>query len=326
MNGAVARAEASAMLPSVKPPPCALDKLLASFLAGRCPATVEAYRRDLADFTAFVKAASIDEAAAALLGNGQGEANRIALDYVAHLQARGLAPATTRRRLAALRSLCKVARLIGMIPWRLEVNAPKVRRLKDCRGCGPSGYRKLLAAARSHGDSTKAARDVAMLRVMGDLALRRGETAALDVEDLDLEGERIAVTGKGSGGEKEWLTIPKETADVIRQWLDAKKGLGLPAQGPLFTSLDHRNGTRRISTAGIYDVLKKLGAKAGLKRRTTPHGLRHNAVTMVLDVTGGDLRSAQRFARHADPKTTLAYDDNRKDMAGQAARMIAAMV
>ncbi len=225
MNGTFPQADESAMLPSVKQQTCATHKLLAAFVAGRSAATMKAYSRDLKDFAEFVEAESIDAAAEALLGSGQGEANGLALDYMAHLQARQLAPATVRRRLAALRSLCKVARLIGMIPWRLEVSAPKVGKFRDTRGPGLAGYRKLLAAARSHGNPAKAARDAAILRLMGDRGLRRGEVTALDMEDLDLEDERIAVTGKGSGGEKEWLTIPKETVSAIRQWLDAREGL-----------------------------------------------------------------------------------------------------
>ncbi len=325
MKRAVSQTAGSPMLPSVKPRAYAADKLLAAFLAGRAPATMEAYSRDLADFAAFVGAASIDEAAAALLGNGQGEANRIVLDYRAHLESRGLAPATVRRRLASLRALCKVGRLLCVIQWRLDVPAPRVSRCRDTRGCGLDGLRALLAAAREQVNPVKVARDVAMLRLMGDVALRRGEVTGPDMGDLDLDGERVAVRGKGQGGQKQWITIAPQTVKAIREWVNARARLDLPKDGPLFVNLDHRDGKGRLKPGGLYAVLGKLGEAAGIAR-WHPHGLRHAAVTAVLDITGGDLRTAQKFARHADPKTTLAYDDALRDVAGEATRMLAAMV
>ena len=59
MSGTFSQADGSAMLPSVKPQPCTPDELLAAFLAGRAATTMDAYRRDLADFARFVKAESI---------------------------------------------------------------------------------------------------------------------------------------------------------------------------------------------------------------------------------------------------------------------------
>jgi integrase len=51
-----------------------------------------------------------------------------------------------------------------------------------------------------------------------------------------------------------------------------------------------------------------------------PHGLRHAAVTAVLDA-GASTRDAQRFSRHKDPRTLLRYDDNRNraDLRGRLA-------
>jgi integrase/recombinase XerC len=49
-----------------------------------------------------------------------------------------------------------------------------------------------------------------------------------------------------------------------------------------------------------------------------PHGLRHTAITAVLDA-GASTRDAQRFSRHEDPRTLLRYDDNRADLRGRLA-------
>lgn len=70
------------------------------------------------------------------------------------------------------------------------------------------------------------------------------------------------------------------------------------------------------------DARAALGRRAGVPVR--PHGLRHAAITTGLEATGGDVRRVARFARHADVRTTMRYDDERADLAGSVARLVAA--
>jgi integrase/recombinase XerC len=71
-------------------------------------------------------------------------------------------------------------------------------------------------------------------------------------------------------------------------------------------------------------MIRRLSDRAGFKAR--PHGIRHAAVTAVLDATGGDVRKAQAFARHKSAATTMVYDDNRADLGGQASKILGALV
>ena len=95
--------------------------LVVAFFSGRNPRTLRAYRQDLEDFQGFTQAPSLQAAAALLTSQGSGPANGVALAYRASLQERGLSPATINRRLAALRSLVKLARVLGLVVWELEV-------------------------------------------------------------------------------------------------------------------------------------------------------------------------------------------------------------
>jgi integrase/recombinase XerC len=67
-------------------------------------------------------------------------------------------------------------------------------------------------------------------------------------------------------------------------------------------------------------VVRRLGEAAGVRVR--PHGLRHSSITRVLDLSGGDIRAAQRFSRHKDVRVLERYDDSREDLAGQLARRL----
>src|SRR5262245_13412596 len=99
----------------------AASRLLAAFFGGRKAETIKAYQADLEDFRAFLQARTLDQATGLLLARGLGEANALVLDYKARLLERKLTPATINRRLAALRSLVKLARTLGLISWRLEI-------------------------------------------------------------------------------------------------------------------------------------------------------------------------------------------------------------
>ena len=172
------------------------SRLVSAFLSGRNEQTLRAYRQDLEDFRGFVGVLTLDEAAGLLLGRGHGGANGLALSYRTVLVDRGLASNTINRRLAALRSLVKLARTLGLVPWTLEVGNVKAQPYRDTRGPGREGFCRMLAELERRGDR-KASRDKIMIRLLYDLGLRRGEVVSLDVADMDLEAGTVAVPGKG---------------------------------------------------------------------------------------------------------------------------------
>jgi integrase/recombinase XerC len=293
-----------------------LRRLHDDFFAGLKPNTLRTYRQALADFATFVGAADGREAAGMLLSRGHGEANHLALAYRAGMVERDLSANTINNRLAALRSLVKLARTLGLIGWTIDVGSVKAKPYRDTAGCGADGYRRLLAHLDGRGDP-KTIRDRAIVRLLFERALRRGEVASLDVEHLDLDAGTISVIGKGST-ERDSLTLPEPTRRALAEWL-AIRGT---APGPLFTNLDRaRKGTGRLTGAGIWAIVTTLGETTGQTVR--PHGLRHAAITTALDATRGDVRAVQKFSRHAKVDTVLVYDDARRDIGGDVAKLVA---
>ena len=294
------------------------EMLLRAFWSGRNPRTLAAYQQDWADFCTFLGVSDSSEAAIRLISLSGGEANATALYYQSHLMERGLAAATVNRRLAALRSLVKLARTLGLVNWTLEIASLKSCSYRDTRGPGSRGVSLLVQTAKSRSDA-KGTRDTAILRLLYDLGLRRGEAVNLDLADLDSEAGTLAVIGKGRT-ERESLTLPEPTQAALKSWISARG----TEPGPLFTNFDRAGKGKRLTGRSVERIVKRLGKEAGVAAR--PHGLRHAAITEALDLTRGDVRAVQRFSRHRDLRTLTIYDDNRRDMGGEVAKLVAETV
>jgi len=304
-------------LDTVSPALSQAQELIQAFLSGRSPRTIEAYKHDLMDFARYLGAPDINSAAKLLLTKQQGDANHIVLRYRNEMLDRQLSPATVNRRLAAIRSLVGLAQTLGMVNWTLSVRGVRSQAYRDTTGPGAGGFKLLLKALEGR-DGPKSARDRAIVRLLHDVALRRGEVVGLDVTDVDLERGVAHVLGKGKL-QRQTITLPEPTKEAVAKWLEVA---GWPLEGPLFTNFDRAAKGRRLTGRSVNRVLGRLGEKVGIEVR--PHGLRHAGITRALDVTHGDVRAVQKFSRHADVRTLMVYDDNRTDLGGQVASLVAA--
>jgi len=302
------------------PPPVQAHRLVAAFLSGRNARTIKAYGQDLADFQAFVVAATVDEAARTLLSEGHGAANILAFSYKTHLVERGLQAATINRRLAALRSLTHLARTFGLVPWKLEVQNVRAEAYRDTRGPGKQGFRCLLEEV-GRKKTKKTIRDKAILRLLYDLALRCGEVVSLDLEDVDLNTSTLAVRGKGRSS-KQLLTLPEPTKAALKDWMESR---GIQP-GPLFTNCDRAGKGQRLTGTSIYRMVRGLGQKNGFKVR--PHGLRHTAITEACksaQANGIGLEEVLDFSRHSRKSLSIlmVYRDRERNVQGQLAALVA---
>lgn len=302
--------------------------VLAAWLAGKDGKTVEAYHRDVAAFTAYLgqytAAPYLEEAAPrtldAFLAADAATAHAVAHGYRAALLEARAASATVNRRLTALRSVVKFARMVGRVTWTLELPGVEAAKYRDTRGPGAHGFRAMLGAV-AEAAPARSARDAAVLRLLFDLALRRAEVVSLDRAHLDLDAGTLEVLGK-KRRERERLTLPAPTRAALAAWCVVRGN----APGPLFTNFDRaaKNAAAggRLTGRSVARLVAAAGAEAGLGA-VRPHGLRHAAITHALDVVGGDVRRVARFSRHRDLRTLTVYDDNRQDLAGAVAALVA---
>jgi integrase/recombinase XerC len=287
--------------------------LVGAFFAGRKRTTVDAYRRDLVDFGRFL---GVDhrEIPRALLDLDQGQANLTAHQYRADLLARGLSPASVNRHLAAVRSLVKMLRTMGRLPYTLDVEPVKGAAYRDTRGPGDDVVRRMVATLAA-GRGRAAARDLALVRLLDGVGLRRGEAVGLDLADVDLDARAVWIMGKGRT-ERERLTMPERTAAAVAAWIITRG----QEPGPLFVNFDRAGKGGRLTGRSVARIVARVGATVGAKVR--PHGIRHTSITRAVTLTGGDVTAVKAFSRHRDVRTVMVYVDHTRDLQGQLAGMV----
>jgi integrase/recombinase XerC len=281
------------------------EGLTAAFLASFGTHTRRAYERDLRAWSEFLRVNTKEEGVKELLAQSSYSANALMHDYKAQMVAKGFASSYINRRLACLCSLVRLGRMVGLCSFEFKVSNVPVTSLRDTRGPGKEGVSQLLQSLVGKLD-TKSIRDLALLRMLYGLALRRNEVLSLDFEHLEME----------KNAERERLKLPKLCKEALEAWLLIRG----KEPGPLFTSLSPWKLGERMSGNGLYMIVEKIGKKAGVSVK--PHGLRHAAITEALEATNGNLRAVQKFSRHKDPKMLMIYDDARQDLQSQVADLV----
>ncbi len=255
---------------------------------GSSPHTLRSYRVDLDDFHAFLAATAPEITVTDVDA-------RLVRAYLARLHARGLAPASIGRRLAAVRSWLKFLVRRGVLaasPAR-DVRSPRLPRTLP--NFLPVDDAKLLVDGRAVGGAERA-RDLAILELLYASGLRVSELASLDVDDLDRADRTLRVTGKG--GKERIVPYGAAAARAVEAYL-AKQGRD---DGPLFVNV--RGG--RLSVRSVGTIVRRSARAAGIARRVTPHTLRHSFATHLLDA-GADLRAIQELLGHSRLSTTQRY-------------------
>lgn len=278
----------------------AIDAYL-TFLAaerGLSPATIRAYRGDLADFAAS-RGTSRDWA------QGPDAAQR----YLAARTRRGrrhdpgLAPTSLRRRAAAIKGFYRFAFGEGLIGTDVaaHLDLPRMPRLLP-ETLTQAEVERLLAAP-----PPDALLDRALLELLYAAGLRISEALNLDLEDLSLDGAFVRVIGKG---DRERLVPVGEVAlDALRAWMDGPRAALVGTHhvapvrgGPLL--LGHSG--KRLARQQAWAIVKRAAAGAGLSGHVSPHTLRHSFATHLLE-GGADLRIVQELLGHASISTTQLY-------------------
>ena len=260
---------------------------------GVSPRTNEAYARDLARFAGYARARGaatpVDVSA------------RTLRDYVYHLKDLGLAPASIRRNVSAVRTYYRFLLSEGHVvrdpSERLETprrwrTLPEVLTVDEVS--------RLLAAPTL--DEPLAFRDRALLELAYGAGLRVSEWIGLGVRDLLFEEQLVRVFGKGS--KERLVPIGRSAIGAVAVYLRELRPKLEQGGGKGILFLNAR-GTP-LTRMGAWKILRKYVDVAGITKAVSPHTLRHSFATHLLE-GGADLRAVQEMLGHADISTTQIY-------------------
>ena len=275
------------------------DDAVAAFLSslaaerGAAKNTLDAYRRDLADYELTLRGYELSPANA--------QRNDVE-SYMAGLSADGLAATTRARRLSAVKQLHAFMYAEG---WRdgdpaAPVRGPaRPRRLP--KTLSTDDVSRLIEAARK-GEGLAGVRRACLIEVLYATGLRVTELVSLPVAQMRRNPQMIRVKGKG---DKERLAPLSDRArEAIGTFLplrDASKDKNSPYLFPSRGKLGHLTRER------FYQIIRELAVQAGLDPSgISPHTMRHAFATHML-ANGADLRVIQTLLGHADITTTEIY-------------------
>jgi integrase/recombinase XerD len=260
---------------------------------GLSPRTHEAYGRDLSRFATYA------------IGRGASAppdvTSKLLREYLYHLKDLGLAPASIRRNVSAIRTYFKFLLGEGHLARdpseRLE-SPRRWRTLPEVLSVAEVG--QLLASPVL--EDPLVFRDRAMLELAYGAGLRVSEWISIGVRDVMFDESLVRVFGKGS--KERLVPIGRKAIGALATYVrelrprlehgDGKGVLFLNARGEPLTRM------------GAWKILRKYVERAGIEKHVSPHTLRHSFATHLLE-GGADLRAVQEMLGHADISTTQIY-------------------
>lgn len=253
--------------------------------------TVLAYSRDLKRFFEFLEKQELSPF----------DISRDRIAEYTTLTGRNLSPRSVARNISAIKSFYRFLVSEGKIknnPTRL-IETPRISmRLPGV--LSKSDMEQLL----SQPDFSRpiGRRDLAMLETLYATGLRVSELVSLKTQDVNLEAGYVRTLGKGS--KERVIPMGEKAIAAVKDYLfDARPRLTKSANSPyLFLTLRGRPMTRQA----FWKIIKKYGRQALIKKKLTPHSIRHSFASHLLDA-GADLRSVQVMLGHADISTTQIY-------------------
>ena len=274
-----------------------IDRFLAEMrsVKGASEHTIRAYGRDLGFFADF-------------LGASRGGADLAKVDHrtiISFVGRQGGSKATRARRLSSLRSFFKYLirqEVVGHNPAAIVQN-PKQDKHAPAFLSVDEIFQLLDTPPQ---DTVLGLRDRAILELLYSSGLRRSELTGLDVGHLDLKRRMVRVLGKGK--KERLVPVGGRAAEALRAYL-ARRGELLAVktkrpQAPDALFLNRLGG--RLDGRSVARKLDGYIEACALKRRVSPHALRHSFATHLLG-GGADMRSVQELLGHAKLSTTQKY-------------------
>lgn len=271
--------------------------------------TLWAYSRDLEAFCLWFESDNVN---AGKELPSRGDVTR----FLAILKREGQATASLARKLASLR---------GWFAWLVTTGRTSADPLESFES--PHKQKKLPQVLTTQEmkcliEAAVESRDKAILELLYGAGLRVSELVGLRVKDLNLKQNYVHCLGKGN--KERIVPIGMEAIRALNEHLQARKEkqevkaptknkVGRPKRKSTkpskgyteeFLFLDGEG--KQLSRLIVWQLIKRLALKAGIKKDISPHTLRHSFATHLLE-NGADLRAVQELLGHSNLVTTQLY-------------------
>jgi integrase/recombinase XerD len=260
---------------------------------GLAKKTLEAYSHDLNRFLDYLQEKRIED----VLGATKLDVRAFLLT----LRVRKLSNKTIVRNLVAIRTFFRFLTQEGKLESnpvedlespQLAKTLPEILSLREVE--------ELLEAPKPQ--TPLGIRDQSMLEMLYATGMRVSELVSLQMNQLNLEGGYVLLFGKGS--KERAVPLGAEAIKRVSDYLKGARQMLLKGKESPFLFLN-RSG-RKMSRQVFWKKIKTYGRRAGIRKKITPHLLRHSFASHLL-ARGADLRSVQMLLGHSDISTTQIY-------------------
>jgi integrase/recombinase XerC len=264
--------------------------------------TLEAYRRDVGQFLAFL---SEHLGGAPSLKQLSKITPQDVRAFMAARRAAGISGRSLMRTLAGARSFARFLERNGKgkVAALAAVRAPKVAKTLP-KPLAATAAKRIIETDLRAGEEREPwilARDAAALALLYGSGLRISEALGLKPRDIPAPDTSDTLIVNGKGGKSRMVPVLPQILRMIAQYM-LLCPFELPANGPLFVGA--RGGP--LSPRILQLTMERLRGALGLPDSATPHALRHSFATHLL-ARGGDLRAIQELLGHASLATTQIY-------------------
>ncbi len=223
--------------------------------------------------------------------------------FVADLYDRKLSKSSIERKISTLKSFFKYLHQKSYIednPARLlkfpkkEKYLPQVFNIDDM-------FTLLDLPNKS---TPQGLRDALILELMYATGVRVSELVGLSMQDVDINGGRIRVKGKGK--KERIVPLADEVCDMIREYYKVMPEIVAKERFITDDALIINKLGARMSDRNVRRIVENYLKLAGLPIDFSPHSFRHTFATHLLE-SGADLRTIQDLLGHESLSTTQKY-------------------
>lgn len=213
-------------------------------------------------------------------------------------------PGTVNRMVGAVRSVAKMAWVVGLLDAETlarirEVPKVKHKKPRSGRDLKNGELHALIDGAKKTRWRWHQARNVAILTLLYASGMRRAEVARLQLGDVVFGPEHVQIRAHGKGHKERDVFVSLSFVEPLHAWL-AMRGR---ADGPLFT---HHHSLRGLTPKAIGRLIANVAKEVRIGRVTT-HDFRRTYAGRLIDA-GADLPSIADLMGHESVQTTAGYD------------------